>query len=100
VGHNRKAIIQTFGYKDGTFIQFLIDYSETIGATKGVKWITPTQEEIRESTRMSTLIQRGICDRLKMKGIIDVRREGMPARNKYKLNIKKINETIKRKEGE
>jgi len=103
---DRYEIINKFGYKYGTFIQYLIDYSELaifdIMNNKGSanpdpnwipekkikgKWCSPTQQDIHNNTQISLPLQRVICDKLKTLNILETKRRGAPARNWYRLNL-------------
>ena len=106
---DRYKIFERYGYKYGTFIQYLIDYAELAifdmmnnkGAanpnlnwipekkTEG-RWSSPTQQDILNHTRISFPLQRVICNKLKKSDILKIKRKGVPARNWYKLNLSKI----------
>ena len=114
---DRYRIIKKFGYKNGTFIQYLIDYSElatfdimnnTGCATPDPNWIpekrmkgpwcSPAQQDIYNSTQISIPLQRVICDKLKTLNILETKRKGCPVRNWYKLNLSIIRKAINEKE--
>ena len=111
----RRNTIHKFGYKDGTFIQCLIDYYQMDKLEiiiNDEKWeskrkvdnkksilnkiicVSPTQQMIFEYTGISLPLQRVICNKLKKLNILKIKRKGAPARNWYTLNLSFINKKI------
>ena len=91
-------IIKAFGYKDGVFIQRLIkEYKHKKKDIKSNGWVLIPRQKILQDTRLSIYVQKKISDRLERMGILRIKREGIPPTNQYNLNMKKINEIIKRK---
>ena len=91
----RRDIINQFGYKNGTFIQCLIDCYEgeeleRIIPDNEIIQISPTQQEIFSLTGMSLFVQRGICNKLKSLEILKIKRIGIPPQNQYTLYLWKI----------
>ena len=113
---DRYEIIKKFGYKNGTFIQYLIDYAENLCFKKTnptdpngkqigdlvfkscqptrIIHISPTQQEIFDKTGMSFFTQRGVCNKLKSLKILKIKRKGAPARNWYTLNLTSLRKNI------
>jgi len=91
-----KQLTQRLGIRTALFLSELL-FKEA-GLDEGNKiedgWFYYLKEEIKERTTLSISKQETIVQKLKRKGLVEIKRKGLPARLFYRINYKGITDEL------
>jgi hypothetical protein len=89
-----KPLAKKIGLQETLFLQYLIDWQEYVEKEQQDEWFYCTERQIEDNITLSPYQQRKIVEKLKKLGILEVKKQGMPAKNYYKINFSQISNLL------
>jgi len=84
--HYNVTFARLFGITEAILLAYLINWS----GENNDGWVYRTQEEIEADTALSPYQQRRARQKLASAGVVEEKRQGVPARNYYRVNTDKL----------